>query len=377
MTPGEDPDGLNGPERTVERHASRPTKDIWDKVSALTVPFVSLIIGLLGAYATYTSNQTALRQQVAQAEADRQQRAEQADSARLLSQAQTLEGLYVFVASEDEAKRLFGYEMFVALGQKELAAKLIGVVGDKAGIPLLKKLEVDENATVSAAASQSLASFENATAAGRTVLRSRGSCREFVEMGFRTKRTPATSDDYKRMAARLGVEPEALSAFMTVETASSTLTDGRPRILFERQIFRRLTEGIYDSSHPDISSRTPGGYGSSGAHQYNRLAEAAALNCPAALAATSWGAFQILGQNSEKAGYEFVDDFVRDIMISGSKELDAAIPLIESEPSLVRALRNKDWVGVATTYNGPNSVATNRYDKRLADAYQAAGRSRP
>jgi hypothetical protein len=167
MIQGTDPDGSNGRERTVERQASRPTKDMWDKVSALTVPFVSLIIGLLGAYATYTYNQTALRQQTLQAEADRQQRAQQAESARLLIQAKTLEELYDFVASENEEKRLFGYEMFAVLGQEELAAKLIGIAGDKAGIPLLKKLEVDKNATVSAAASQSLASFEKRVHGGR------------------------------------------------------------------------------------------------------------------------------------------------------------------------------------------------------------------
>lgn len=33
--------------------AKSQDKDVWDKISALTVPFVTLVLGMLGAYATY------------------------------------------------------------------------------------------------------------------------------------------------------------------------------------------------------------------------------------------------------------------------------------------------------------------------------------
>src|SRR5229473_2537817 len=65
--------------------------------------------------------------------------------------------------------------------------------------------------------------------------------------------------------------------------------DNRPVILFESHAFHTLTKGIYDNSHPGISTDAwVKNYGASGSHQYDRLNEALALNRDAALQAASW-----------------------------------------------------------------------------------------
>ena len=375
--------GGSGRLRTPGRQAMpkpKSGKDIWDKIATLTVPFVTLTIGLLGAYATYSYNQAdlrqkaaqadaSLRQQKAQADADREQRIRQDASTRLVSETQALERLFEFVASSDAQKRQFGYAMFAAMGKGELAASLIGLKGDQAGAGILRNLAKSDDAIVSATATRNLAVLENVTSAGSVTLNSRSSCRKFAEEGFRTNRITASAADYQAIATQTGIEPEALAAFVKVETAvNATLPDGRPRILFERHIFRRFTKGMYDQDHPDISNAQPGGYGAPGAHQYERLVAAAALNCPAALAATSWGAFHIMGFMYARAGYKNVDEFVKDVLDSGPKELGAAMVSLRNA-GIIELLKNKDWERLAFRYNGPVAAAAGKYPERLRRAY--------
>ena len=236
---------------------------------------------------------------------------------------------------------------------------------------MLRRLAKEGNSEVSAAAAKGLAKFarlENAAAAPGVTMRGRSACREFAEMGFRTNRTEATPADYAAVAQNLGVEPAALAAFVKVESRTGTLADGRPSILFERHIFSRLTGGRYDASHPALSSSRAGGW-KAGAAAYEQLTEAAALNCPAALAATTWGAFQILGRNYRIAGYQFVDDYIRDVMRSGRKELEAVASFLRAN-ALLPFLQQKDWVSLARRYNGP--ILAEEYGAKLEAAYAAA-----
>jgi N-acetylmuramidase/Putative peptidoglycan binding domain len=109
-----------------------------------------------------------------------------------------------------------------------------------------------------------------------------------------------TEADYLRFAEGLGIDAATIKAVIEVEAVAASLDsgflkDGRVKILFERQIFSGFTHGQYDESHPNVSSPTRGGYGVAGEAQYDRLAEAFALDQDAALNATSWGRFQIMG----------------------------------------------------------------------------------
>jgi len=353
-------------------------KDIWDKVAALTVPFVTFVVGALGTYATYSYNASSLAerraeavsqlaQQKIQADRDHDLRAQNDQNQRLIAQSQSLQQLFTYVSSADPQKREFGYAMFTAMGQGELAARLIAAKQDKAGLTVLKSMASADDPKLREVANASLAQLVNVQSVGSVVMSSRASCQEFASKGFRLNRTSSTPQDIREVAQAIRVEPAALAAFIDVEASGSTLPDGRPKILFERHIFSRLTDGRYDNSHPGISSKTWGGYGAGGAHQYNRLTEAASLNCPAALAATSWGAFQFMGQNYKSMGYDYIDRYIVDVMSSGRKELEATVQFLKSA-GLVERLAAKDWAGLARRYNGPNYKA-NGYDEKMAAAY--------
>jgi hypothetical protein len=180
-----------------------------------------------------------------------------------------------------------------------------------------------------------------------------------------------TEADYLRFAQILGIDAATIRAVMEVETGpgSGFLPDGRMKILFERHVFHQLTHGRYAESHPDVSSPTAGGYGASGDAQYNRVAEAFALDPDAALQATSWGRLQIMGMQYKSLGYGTVGEFVRFMSQNDANQLEAGFIGFIRTWGLDKPLQNRDWAGFARRYNGPNYTA-NGYEARLSEAYQ-------
>lgn len=163
----------------------------------------------------------------------------------------------------------------------------------------------------------------------------------------------------------LGVQPPVLWAVLAVETAGcGYLPDRRPKILFERHLFSHLTGGRFDRSHPDVSSPTPGAYGQSGAHQYERLAAAEGLDAEAALKSASWGLGQILGENFAAAGAPNVRAMVEAFVASEDNQLLGMAEFVARSP-MKAALQAKNWAEFARRYNGPN-YAGNHYDEHLA-----------
>ncbi len=87
-----------------------------------------------------------------------------------------------------------------------------------------------------------------------------------------------------------------------------------------------MTGGRFDQSHPGISTSSwVRNYGAAGAHQYDRLAKAIALDRRAALESASWGMFQIMGGNFAACGFADVDAFVAAIVESEMRHLKAFI----------------------------------------------------
>jgi hypothetical protein len=191
-------------------------------------------------------------------------------------------------------------------------------------------------------------------------------CSNFVAQDFKGAAKPITDQDVQEVAVTLGVDVPTLRAVMLVE-AGPPYTDGRPTMLFERHVFSRLTKNKYDLSHPDISNPVPGGYGPSGKFQYDRLKEAMALDCGAALGATSWGLSSLTGLTYADAGFGNMDEMIGELMESGRAQLDIFARLIKAK-GLQADLQHQDWADFARRYNGPN-YAMNNYDKRLAEAY--------
>jgi N-acetylmuramidase/Putative peptidoglycan binding domain len=186
---------------------------------------------------------------------------------------------------------------------------------------------------------------------------------EFVGPG-----TPLTEQGISKAAASLGVGAAELWAVMSVETSGcGFLPDKRPKILFERHLFHRLTDGQFDDTNPGISDATAGGYGAGGVHQYDRLAEAIGLDRDAALQSASWGLGQILGANFAAAGFADVETMVQAMTVSEDAQLMAMASFIKAN-GLAHALTQHDWREFARRYNGP-AFEQNDYDGKLRDFF--------
>ena len=187
---------------------------------------------------------------------------------------------------------------------------------------------------------------------------------------FQGTALPLDMDGIEAATDLLKVGVAELVAVGTVETRGfGYLRDRRPLILFERHIFSRETNHQFDSADPNISNPKPGGYGPSGAPQYDRLMRAIAFNRDAALRSASWGLGQVMGFNAQTAGFADAETMVVEMMDSENAQLLAMATFINNQPGAAKALRNHDWAGFARIYNGPN-FAINKYDVKLAAAFQ-------
>jgi hypothetical protein len=188
-----------------------------------------------------------------------------------------------------------------------------------------------------------------------------------MPLEFEGKSLALSTGGFTAAAQTLTVEAAEIWSVLSVETSGcGFLPDRRPQILFERHIFHQLTAGRFDDG--DISDPTAGGYGASGAHQYDRLARAVALDREAALKCTSWGLGQILGENYAAAGFPDVETMVAAMSSSEDAQIAAVTAFLRSA-HLDVPLHQHDWASFARGYNGP-SYAKNHYDTKLRGEYQ-------
>ncbi|HDR9511895.1 peptidoglycan-binding protein [Burkholderia cepacia] len=180
--------------------------------------------------------------------------------------------------------------------------------------------------------------------------------------------------DIVSAADRLGVPLACVRAVNEVESKGvGFLSDGRPKILFERHIFwqRLKARGIdpapIAAKYPNICSQATGGY-QGGAAEYTRLAAAELIDAGAAYESASWGAFQVMGYHWERLGYSSIDDFVARMENGEGEQLDAFVRYVSADPALVAALKGRKWAVFARGYNGAN-YARDLYDVKLARAY--------
>jgi hypothetical protein len=169
-----------------------------------------------------------------------------------------------------------------------------------------------------------------------------------------------TDADVERAAALLGVTPAHIRTVAAVESAGEGFADdGRPIVRFEPHWFQRLTAGRHDKTHPHLSHaysrrrafRQP-------ANQAERwslqLDPAFALDRDAAIQATSWGMFQMMGFNHRRCGFLTPQAFLNAHWRSEGGQLDAAAAFIKSA-GLADELQRGDWAGFAHGYNGSDS----------------------
>jgi hypothetical protein len=166
-----------------------------------------------------------------------------------------------------------------------------------------------------------------------------------------------------------GVSAPEIWSVLAVETSGcGFLPDRRPKLLFERHIFHRVTGGRFDAEDSDVSQPTPGGYGPPGAHQHDRLAAAIKLDREAALQSASWGLGQVMGMNFQAAGFDTVEDMVKAMVESEDRQLLASAKFIKRH-GMAEALKDHDWKAFARVYNGADYAAHN-YDGLLEHFFQ-------
>lgn len=186
-----------------------------------------------------------------------------------------------------------------------------------------------------------------------------------------------TEQGLARAARDLSVPIEAVDSISTVEAPRGGFQeDDQVSILFEPHKFSEYTKGRFDKSNPDLSYPTwrPGKYGSY-ASQHAKLQRAVALDRDAALMATSWGAFQILGRNWRECGAASLQDFINRMSKSEDEQLTLFVGFIKSSKARWDALKALDWANFARLYNG-TAYKQNKYDQKLKAAYDAAVKAR-
>jgi hypothetical protein len=191
--------------------------------------------------------------------------------------------------------------------------------------------------------------------------------------------------DLVNAAQRLDMPLANIYAVNEVESKGRGFLDiDKPVILFERHImYRRLSKVRHESdnhtdlkrradqlaaAHPAIVNPKAGGY-VGGAAEHQRLGSARVLNDMAALESASWGAFQIMGFHWKRLGYASVQDFVAAMSANESQQFDAFVRFIETDPTLYKALKTRQWAVFAKHYNGPD-YRRNLYDIKLQRAFE-------
>lgn len=183
---------------------------------------------------------------------------------------------------------------------------------------------------------------------------------------------PMSVADWRLAATRLRVEPAAIRAVAQQEAfgRSGFLSDKRPIILFEAHQFGKFTNHRFDAAYPTLSTvHWDRSLYLGGAAEYDRLAAAIRLDRTAALRATSWGMFQIMGFNHAVVGYGDVEKFVRAMCDSEGDQLQAFVTFVQKQSPLLRALQGHNWARFALLYNG-EGYKQNNYDRNMALYYK-------
>lgn len=185
---------------------------------------------------------------------------------------------------------------------------------------------------------------------------------------------PIFPADMEAMAKRLGCSLLQLQAVRSVEAGGSGFdAAGRPKILFERHKFHRMTGGAFSPTW--FSQSASGGYtvdaDRNGINDsWDKLSDAIATGAvDAAFQSCSWGAFQIMGEWWDELGYpspyalawtcaqsegDHLELFVRYIEFH---RLQDELRAVTSNPNTCRAF--------AAAYNGPR-YAVGRYHEKIA-----------
>lgn len=192
--------------------------------------------------------------------------------------------------------------------------------------------------------------------------------RAAIVAAFTNDCAPAVTDtDIAVLASRLGCSAKQIKTVARVESGGSAFDDmGRPKILFERHLFHRLTNGQH-SVRP-FSNPKGGGYNEP---SWDKLTLAAGFDPDAAFASASWGKFQVLGTHWKALKYPSALELAYSTVTSEAAHYELLARYIEAnglKPALAKLSTNpRDNEAFAKGYNGP-AFKKFAYDQKLAVA---------
>lgn len=170
-----------------------------------------------------------------------------------------------------------------------------------------------------------------------------------------------SEQDYQDAADRLKVDVIWVKAPALVESNGVNFwtIDGvqKPPVRHEAHWFGKLTNYIYNESHPDISctSWTPSLAAKTWAGAWVQHDKAWALNEEAAAGAASWGPFQVMGFNAARLDYPSAKALKADAFTE-SGQMNMFVKFVLATPAALDALQRKDAYAFAAAYNGTGAV---------------------
>lgn len=192
--------------------------------------------------------------------------------------------------------------------------------------------------------------------------------RAAIAAAFANRGAPSVSDgDIAAVALTLGCTVKQIRAVAKVESGGAAFDAmGRPKILFERHYFHRLTIGKW--SVTSFSNPEPGGYGED---SWGKLIAAACLDPWSAFQSASWGKFQVMGVHWNALGYASPLEMAWAMRTSERAHYDALARFVKVNglvPAIQRLSANKaDNEAFAAGYNGPGFRRFD-YHAKLAEA---------
>lgn len=171
-------------------------------------------------------------------------------------------------------------------------------------------------------------------------------------------------------ACRIGVEPEALCAFIDVESSGQGFDTATGKIIiqFEPVWFRRhepfAPSGAWSINKVERQAK-----------EWAAFNDAWSINPESAMKSTSIGMGQVMGFHFERLGYKTVGEMWDDAKRGEERQIHQMAEFINTDRKLWTAIRTKDWHTVALRYNGAKyqelAIKWGRtpYNISMAEAY--------
>lgn len=151
----------------------------------------------------------------------------------------------------------------------------------------------------------------------------------------------------KYEACRIGVEAEALAAFIEVESGGRGFDEvtGKIIIQFEPAWFRKKApyapSGAWSLNGVERQTK-----------EWIAFNDAYSIGPIAAMESTSIGLGQVMGFNWKRLGYMSVGEMWDDAKEGEDRQIFQMTEYIRTDATLMGALKRKDWHTVAVRYNG-------------------------